>query len=283
MSIFAKNLFSNRSAIVTGGGTGIGFAISRELVSLGCDVLIASRKLENLRDAQRELTQYRTHESQKIEYVSVNIRDEQSIKALFSFAKEKFGRLDFLVNNSGGQFPAPAQAISTNGWKAVIDLNLTGTFVCCREAFDTFFQDQGHGRIVTITCDVENGFPGMSHTGAARAGVITLTKTLAIEWAGNGVQINCVAPGIIFNESADKHYKTQTDIPDLLASEIPNIPARRLGTVEEVSSAVLFLLSPGSQYITGINLAVDGGSRLTRPGGRWFTEHAGWPKYQPKF
>jgi peroxisomal trans-2-enoyl-CoA reductase len=126
---------------------------------------------------------------------------------------------------------------------------------------------------------MRNGFPGMSHTGAARAGVENMTKTLAVEWAANRIRVNCVAPGVIFNESADKHYKTATGVPDMLQSAVPSIPARRLGTVEEVASAVVFLLSPGAAYISGISLAVDGASHLT-PSTRFVHDHEGWPQYR---
>ena len=128
---------------------------------------------------------------------------------------------------------------------------------------------------------MRNGFPGMSHTGAARAGVENMTKTLAIEWAPHKIRVNCVAPGVIYNQSADTHYEKNTGAPNVLQSAIPGIPARRLGTVDEVASAVVFLLSPGAQYISGVSLAVDGASSLT-PSNifRAGMTHDGWDEYR---
>lgn len=163
----------------------------------------------------------------------------------------------------GGQFPSPAEAISTKGWQAVIETNLTGTFLCCREAFAAYMGKHG-GSIVSIVADMWNGFPGMSHTGAARAGVENLTKTLAVEWAPHGIRVNAVAPGVIYSDTAAANYAD----PQLLQSYIPHVPAKRLGTPEEVSASVLFLLSPAAAYITGETVRVDGASSIYR---------ANWP------
>ena len=268
--------------VVTGGATGIGLSITRELLALGCNVVIASRKQEALQTAVSELQRQRL--KGEVDCITCNIREEADVKKMFAFAIKRFGPVDHLVNNSGGQFPAPAGSISSNGFRTVVDLNLNGTFICCREAFAACMAERG-GNIVNIICDMRNGFPGMAHTGAARAGVENLTKSLAIEWAPARVRINCVAPGIITNASANAHYEKNTGQAGLLDLSAPGIPAKRTGTVDEVAAAVVFLLSPAAAYITGVSLPVDGGSCLA-PGTVLTTmvsqsaEHRLWPEYK---
>lgn len=180
------------------------------------------------------------------------------VKDLISATLKRFGKLDFLVNNGGGQFPSPAADIRLKGWNAVIETNLTGTFLCCREAYNQWMKEHG-GVIVNIIADMWKGFPTMSHTGAARAAVDNLTKSLAIEWAASGVRVNSVAPGSsIYSETAAANYGS----PDVFNSSIPKIPAKRLGTVEEVSATVCFLLSPAASFISGESVKVDAGASL---------------------
>jgi NAD(P)-dependent dehydrogenase (short-subunit alcohol dehydrogenase family) len=188
--------------------------------------------------------------------------------------KDEFGGADFLVNNAGGQFPSPAGYIRTKGWKAVIETNLTGTFLCCREAYQQGMESGG-GAIVNIIADMFRGFPGMAHTGAARAGVDNLTKSLAVEWAHCGIRVNAVAPGIILSSGFDTYDPFFQE--QMLAMK-DNIPARRLGTEEEVAAAVTFLLSPAAAYITGDTLRVDGASSLWRL--HWeVPDHSNFPPY----
>lgn len=183
------------------------------------------------------------------------------------------GRIDYLVNNGGGQFVSPAEHITTKGWKAVIDTNLTGTFLCSREVYRSWMKENG-GAIVNIVADMWKGFPGMAHTGAARAAVDNLTKSLAIEWAENGVRVNSVAPGVIFSESAVANYKELG--PQIFKGYVSKIPAKRLGVPEEVASVVCFLLSPAASFISGETVKVDAGQSLyTSP---WeIPDHDRWP------
>lgn len=285
-SAFRSGLFRGRTAIVTGGATGIGYAIASELASLGADVLLASRNEKNLQAATAQLRQaLHTDKGSEggggnVGYHVTNIRNEADVTALFEAAESAFQRPpECLVNNGGGQFPSPAEDISAKGWNAVIETNLTGTFLCCRE-FKRARTASGlrGGAIVNITCDSMLGFPGMAHTGAARAGVENLTKSLAMEWASDGVRVNAVAPGVIFSESAAANYPSA----DFLTRLAGRIPWKRLGTPSEVSAAAVFLLSDATaSYITGTTLRVDGACPLNGPVAWQVPEHENAPPPPP--
>ena len=274
MSVFSAGLFSGRVAVVTGGGTGIGRSIVKELLQLGCKVVIASRKEERLTQAANEM-RAEIKDPSNITAIPCNIRKENEVKSLIQATLETYGTLDFLVNNGGGQFTSPAENITLKGWNAVIETNLTGTFQCCREAYTQWMKHHG-GSIVNIIVNHFNGFPGFLHSGAARAGVGNMTKTLAVEWASSGVRINSVAPGTIYSDTAVANYPAG----EALFEHARNtVPVKRLGTVEEVSSVVMFLLSPGAAYITGETVRVDGGASLYVSG--WpLVEHEKMPAYQ---
>ncbi|XP_064644192.1 peroxisomal trans-2-enoyl-CoA reductase-like [Lineus longissimus] len=259
-SVFRPGMLRGRTAIVTGGATGIGRAIARELLDLGCRVMIASRNEERLTDALSGFRQsVGQSRSSDIQATVCNIRKEDQVKDLVSNTLMTYGGLDFLVNNGGGQFRSPASDISYKGWHAVVDTNLNGTFLCSKEVFNQHMKYYG-GSIVNIIADMWKGFPGVTHTGAARAAVDNMTKSLSIEWAENGVRINSVAPGKIWSETASENYKKVN--PKYFEDQIPGIPMCRLGTPAEISSAVCFLLSPGANFITGATLNVDGGGSL---------------------
>jgi len=257
-SCFRDGLFQDKVALVTGGGTGIGKAISYELASLGATVVIASRNQAKCEETARELNE--KVKGKVITGPSTSIRKGDEIKALVSFVIKTCGSLDLLVNNAGGQFISPAEDISERGFNAVVQTNLTGTFLVCQEAFNQYMQDNG-GSIVNITLGNRNGMPMMSHSGASRAGVENLSASLCTEWIESGVRINCVRPGIIWTESGFANYGPAADA--FMAKILPSIPAKRLGSAEEISSAVVWLLSEGASYVTGSVLCVDGGSSYT--------------------
>lgn len=238
-------------------------------------MVISSRKLERLKSAAEELTlKIPSSSPAKVTPIECNIRNEDEVKNLMASTLKLHGRIDFLVNNGGGQFSSPANMMSAKGWKAVIDTNLNGTFLCCREAYNAWMKDHG-GVIVNIIADMWKGFPGMAHTGAARAAVDNLTKSLAIEWAHSGVRINSVAPGTIISKTAMENYKEYG--PTLFKMSVPFSPAKRLGVPEEISPAVCFLLSPAANYITGATLKVDAGQSLYHS--IWeIPEHDAWPE-----
>lgn len=249
--MFSSELFKGKNVFVTGGGSGIGMAIARQFLQYGATVCIASRKEERIMAAQAELSQYGTCHA-----IVLDIRQPDSIAAAAQIIQQLCGGLDILVNNAGGQFPSPAEAISVNGWNAVINTNLNGTFYVTRQMANSFFIPQSNGIIINIIANIYRGFPGMSHTGAARAGVDNLTKTLAVEWATHHIRINAIAPGIIFSSGLDQYP------PDLLKGITDRIPLKRLGTTDEVANLTLFLASDMAGFITGETVYIDGGQRL---------------------
>lgn len=252
--MFKEDTFKDKIALVTGGRSGIGYAIAKLLLQCGAKVTIASRKEEPLIKAAEELSAFGL-----CEYKACDIRKTEEIQAIANQIKERHGRLDILVNNAGGQFPTLAEILNDKGWNAVINNNLNGTFYMTREMGTTFFIPQKEGVIVNIIANIFRGFPGMIHTGAARAGVENMTKTLAVEWADYNIRVNCVAPGTI-ESSGLEQYPPQ--IQELFEQAKNAIPAGRFGTVEDVANSVAFLASPLASYITGTTQYVDGAQHL---------------------
>lgn len=256
-TIFRADLMAGRRALITGGGTGIGLAIAAELRLLGADVFLASRKESNLEAGAEALQAIEAPGA--VGWRSCDIRDEEAIEATVEAALEAMGGVDFLVNNAGGQFPTPALAMRAKGWRAVIETNLTGTFLMSQATASKAFAPQGHGAIVNIIAQMWNGFPMMSHTGAARAGVDNLTKSLAFELAPLKVRVNAVAPGVILSSGIESYAP---EFRKAFEGAVRYIPAGRLGSPREVAAAVVFLLSPAAHFITGTTLRVDGGEPL---------------------
>lgn len=249
--MFAPDLFANQTALVTGGGSGIGLAISRQLLQAGARVFIASRKAEKLEAAVAELRQWGD-----CDYLVCDIREPAQIQEMATAIQAKAGQLDILVNNAGGQFPALAEDLSEKGWLAVINNNLNGTWFVTQTMAKSFFIPQQRGVIINMIANIFRGFPGMAHTGAARAGVENLTKTLAVEWSKYQIRVNAVAPGIIQSSGLENYP------PAILQGLADTIPAKRLGTTDEVAWLSLFLASPMAGYITGETVYIDGGQRL---------------------
>lgn len=249
--MFSTNLFEGKVALVTGGGSGIGYAISQRLLELGATVYIASRNEEKLQKAAEKLCSFGN-----CNYMVCDIRQPDQIRALADFIRSHSGRLDLLFNNAGGQFPSAAEDISEKGWLAVVNNNLNGTWFVTQIMANAFFIPQRAGSILHIIVNHFRGTPGMAHTGAARAGVDNLTKTLAVEWAPYHIRVNAIAPGII-QSSGLEHYP-----PELLHGVADTIPMKRLGTPDEIAWLALFISSPMATYITGETIYADGGQRL---------------------
>ncbi|HHO52387.1 MAG TPA: SDR family oxidoreductase [Deltaproteobacteria bacterium] len=262
--IFRGDLFADQVAVITGGGTGIGVAIARELGRLGATVVIASRKEANIRPAAEGLT---AELGREVIGEICDIRDRGAVTSLVERVLGRVGRIDLLVNNGGGQFFAPAEAITPKGWDAVVATNLTGTWNMTRAVADGWMLAHG-GTVLSITMLTKRTFPGMAHSVAARAGIEAMTRTLAVEWASKGIRLNCVAPGFVAS-SGLRRYPAGLD---LIAQMKSLVPMKRLARCEEVAWTVAWLASPAGAYVTGQVITLDGGKELW---GDW------WPIADP--
>lgn len=266
--LFAPGLFDGQVVVITGGGTGIGRSVAEEVGLLGAKVAICGRRQEKLDAAKQEL------EALGIEVFAArcDIREEAGATAYVESVLKAFGRIDVLVNNAGGQFPMLGEYLTLKGFEAVVRNNLFGTWNMTRAvATQAFFKQKG-GRIVNIIAQIARGFPGMLHTGAARAGVDNLTKSLAVEWAQHGVRVNAVAPGVI------KTTGTEQYAPAFLEMGRQSTPLKRLGRSEEVSHLVVYLASKAADFVTGQTFYIDGGQSLW---GDLFTINDGIPGSEP--
>jgi citronellol/citronellal dehydrogenase len=251
-SLFADGLFAGQVVLVTGGGTGIGRAVAEETGRLGARVAICGRRQERLDATRDELAGFGIDVFAR----RCDVRDEALVDEFVAAALGAFGRIDVLVNNAGGQFPTMADQLTPKGFEAVVRNNLFGTWNMTRAVAQRAFLAQRSGRIVNVTAQIARGFPGMVHTGAARAGVENLTKSLAIEWAQHGVRVNAVAPGVI------RTTGTAQSPPALLELGRRATPLKRLGRTEEVSHLIVYLASRAADFITGQTFAIDGGQSL---------------------
>jgi 2,4-dienoyl-CoA reductase [(3E)-enoyl-CoA-producing], peroxisomal len=264
-SVFRNDVLAGRVALVTGGGTGIGFGIASSLAAAGAQVSIASRKLEHLEPAARKLQAG----GATVSAVSVNVREPDSVAQMIQQVTEKHGRLDILVNNAAGNFYAPSADLSPNAWRSVVETDLYGTFYCCQAVYPVMKQ-QGGGRIVSISMTLHyRGWPLMAHATAAKAGVDALTRTLALEWAPERITVNAVAPGPIPTEGVRKAFiPPGAEAPDLFGMEkyaSESIPLGRWGQPEDIGEMVTYLASPAGDWITGAIMVVDGGAWLKNP------------------
>ena len=260
-SVFRPALFDGQVVVVTGGGSGIGRCVVHELAFLGATVALVGRNQDKLGAVQSELLQAGVPAA-RISTHGADIRDEASVKALVTEVLSQHGRIDALVNNAGGQYIAPLASIGAKGWQAVLDTNLTGGFLMARECFVQHMAAHG-GSIVNMVADMWGSMPGMGHSGAARAGMVSFTETAAVEWAPHGVRVNAIAPGYIASSGMD-HYPPEAAA--MLQKMPATVPAGRFGNEAEVSASIVFLLSPAASFISGTVLRVDGARPQVRMG-----------------
>jgi citronellol/citronellal dehydrogenase len=237
-------------ALVTGGGTGIGRATALELARAGASVVVCGRRLEPLEGTQEAVSEL----GAECLAVSADVREPEQVEALVDAALERFGRIDVLVNNAGGQFIAPAEEISLNGWRAVHRLAVDAAWDVTRAVATRSMIPNRGGVIVFVGFSPRRGIPGFAHAASARAAVENLTAGLANEWSRFGIRTVCVAPGTILTEGLEGYGAEQ------IAAWGKGIPAGRLGKPEEVGAVIAFLVSPAASYVTGTTVVVDGGA-----------------------
>jgi citronellol/citronellal dehydrogenase len=248
-SVFRPGLFAGRTVIVTGGGSGLGRCTAHELKSLGARLALIGRTQAKLDQVKEELGDAGTFT------FAADLRDEVQVKAAIDGVLAWGGRIDGLVNNAGGQFPAELKDISLNGWNAVVANNMTATFLVSKAVYLGWMEQNG-GAIVNVGADFELGMPGMGHNGAARAGQTNFAYTASVEWAHAGVRVNSVIPGFIASSGFDRYPEKAHDV---LRGVKKRIPLKRHGTESEIAGAIVYLLSDAAAYVTGISLRVDGG------------------------
>lgn len=259
MSVFGERILQGKVAIVTGGGSGIGAGIARLLARQGANVALMGRRAEKLDEVAGQIRA----DGGAALTLPGDVRDWNTVNDSVGRVVAEWGQLDIVVNGAAGNFPVPASQLSSNGFKAVMDIDLLGTFHVCRAAFEPLSK-QG-GAIVSITA-TQAFVPTMlqAHVGAAKAGIEKLTKDLALEWGGFGIRVNTLAPGPVDGTEGMARLAPG----DMAADLKGRMPLRRYASIDEIAQGVLFLVSPAGSFITGSMLLMDGGMSLL--GGRLF-------------
>jgi NAD(P)-dependent dehydrogenase (short-subunit alcohol dehydrogenase family) len=254
--MLAEGTFAGKVALVTGGGSGLGRAFALEFGRLGAQVAVAGRRPEPLQETVELLT------GQGAEGFAhpTDVRDPEQVDALVAAAVERFGRVDVLVNNAAGNFVVKAEDLSPNGWRAVVSIVLDGSFLCSRAVGKQMIEQGDGGAILSVIASYAwTGGPGTIHSAAAKAGIVAMTRTLAVEWAPHRIRANCICPGPADTEGAGQAlWPTEEDRRRVAAT----VPAGRLATPEEVAWWATALCSPYAEYITGETLTIDGGHWL---------------------
>jgi NAD(P)-dependent dehydrogenase (short-subunit alcohol dehydrogenase family) len=257
-SMMREGTLTGKIAIITGGATGLGKAMALEFARLGANIAIASRKEENLKLAVKEISKYNT----KVIYVKTDIRHPDQVEQMITTVVRELGKIDILVNNAAGNFRVPSLEMSINAWNSVVNIVLNGTWYCSQLAARQMIDQGTGGNILNIgSTHVWSGNPGTAHSTAAKAAVLALTKTLAVEWAPYQIRVNLLAPGPIKETgAAEQLWKTKE-----MAQEVVNrIPLKRFGTPQEVANLASFLVSEYASYVTGASFIIDGAGHLNK-------------------
>lgn len=258
-AMLPPDTYSGKVVMVTGGGTGLGKAMATEFARLGAAVAIASRSADHRASGVRAVTEV----GARAVDVPLDVRDPAQVTAAFDRIEQSVGPVDVLINNAAGNFPIPAERLSVNGWKAVVDIVLTGAFLCSKEFARRRVALGEPGAILNIlVAYIDGGAPGHSHSAAAKAGVASLTETLAVEWAPDGIRVNGLSPGLFPHDDHTAAMRSQR--PDGYESEWSRIPALRVGRTHELGWLATYLCSPYAAYITGHTVTIDGAEHLRR-------------------
>lgn len=252
-------MLQQKTIIITGGSSGMGLAMAKQFVKEGANVVITGRDLERLEKAKQEILAF----GEQIATFQMDVREPEHAKAMVQFAVETFGQVDGLVNNAAGNFIVQAEKLSPNGWKAVIDIVLNGTFYCS-SAVGNYWIEQGiKGTMLNMVATYAWGAgAGVIHSAAAKAGVLSVTRSLAVEWGGRyGIRVNAIAPGPIERTGgADKLWESE----EQAKRTINSVPLRRLGTPEEIADLATFMMSDKAAYMNGECVTLDGGAWLNQ-------------------
>lgn len=245
---------------MTGGGSGIGFAIAQALAEAGAKVALVSRKLDRLQDAAQVLRS----KGAEVLAVAADVREPEAVQAAVQAAVEGFGGLDIMIANAAGNFVVPFSDMSFNAWRTVVDIDLHGTFHCAKAAYPHLKTSAYGGRFIAIsTLRALEGWPGCAHAAAAKAGVMSLIRTLAVEWGTDGILCNTIAPGPIAGTEGVKRLYDETG---QTGAQSAGLPLGHLGRAEDVAQAALYLCSDAAGFVTGTDLVVDGGRQRGQRG-----------------
>ena len=250
--LMADQLLAGRTALVTGGGTGIGRAITLKLAELGAQVFIMGRTEATLKQTASLAP------AGSVLPIVADVREGDQVDSAIELILSQAPGIDILVNNAGGQFPSPAEKISANGFRAVTRLNLEATWYLTTSVAARSMLPRGYGKVICITITPRGALPGMAHSGAARAAVESLIRTWAVEWGSRGVRTVGVAPGIVHTEAFDRYGVDAAKVAEV-------VPLRRLQRPDEIADLVAFIASPSGDYITGTTIVMDGGLDMVGP------------------
>lgn len=263
-TVFRDGLFKDKVVMVSGGGTGLGKHAAEQFARLGASLIICGRNAERLEAAAQDLRKL----GGRVMARAMTIRDPEAVATLMDEAWKEFGRVDVLVNNAGGQFASPALDIKPKGWLAVVDTNLNGTWYMMQAAAQRWKDHGQAGNIVNVIAVIWRGLPQVSHTCAARAGVVYLSKTVAVEWAPYNIRVNCLAPGTISTDAFNYYNDAGR------ASFQQANPMKHAGEPVDITEGLTYLSSEASKYITGEVLTIDGGQQCW--GDPWFDGRPGY-------
>jgi NAD(P)-dependent dehydrogenase (short-subunit alcohol dehydrogenase family) len=254
--MFTNDTLKGRTALITGGGTGIGLEIATTYARLGASVMLVGRNEERVEAAAKAITL----EGGNAAACRADVRNYDDVTTAVQATVERFGTLDILVNNAAGNFVSPTAELSPRGWKTVIDIDLNGTFHCCHAAYSYLKMSPHDGSIISIiTMLGVTGWPGAAHAAAAKAGILSLSRTLAVEWGPDKIRVNTISPGPIGDTEGVRRMYVEAGREEV---EVKKTALGRFGRKEDIANAAVYLASSLASYVTGENLIVDGGRWL---------------------